>query len=86
MSQQVEISKSRVSWIDNAKAIIMLCVISGHVSGTLEGTYRLPTLNTFTLTLMPAFVMLSGYCNLHSMEKIDSINELKKRLVSFFLS
>ena len=63
----------------------MLCVISGHVSGTLEGTYRLPTLNTFTLTLMPAFVMLSGYCNLHSMEKIDGFNELKKMIGKLLL-
>lgn len=86
---QNNIIKPRTPWIDNCKAIVMLCVIIGHVSSLLEGSFRLPTGNTFVLTLMPAFVLLSGYCNLGSMKRIststDIFNYIKKLLVKLKL-
>lgn len=76
---------SRIAWIDNAKAIVMICVIIGHVSSSLVGTFSLPTGNTFVLTLMPLFVMLSGYVNYGAISRIKEYNELKIKVYQFLL-
>lgn len=66
---------SRLSWLDNAKMVAMLCVIAGHTGGWLGGwPYNIGGI--IVAFNMPLFVLLSGYTSLGGLLRSDSLKGL----------
>jgi fucose 4-O-acetylase-like acetyltransferase len=53
--------KVRISWIDNAKFIAILCVVIGHAFSLINGFRGYDEINLFIVIFnMPLFALLSG--------------------------
>ena len=70
--------QSREKWIDNAKGISMLCVILGHVSGGLKGSWNFQFVYGFHLVM---FFLLSGYTLKRKPLTVDYVNAKFSRLM-----
>ena len=70
--------QSREKWIDNAKGISMLCVILGHISGGLKGSWNFQFVYGFHLVM---FFLLSGYTLKRKPLTVDYVNAKFSRLM-----
>lgn len=68
-------NKTRIAWIDNAKAIAMFAVVLGHTSGQFytEATELNRIIVSFNMYL---FVMISAFCAYKSISKIKTWSDL----------
>ena len=83
----------RIAWLDNVKMFAMLCVIFGHVMTIVIKTNVYPSgkiIEHFIVAFnMPLFVIISGYSNLNTFNKIIEWRELiyfvKKSVIRILL-
>lgn len=88
MSFNIVSVNQRIAWIDNVKAIAIACVIFGHFNGLLfsHGRIGFDYINLLIVVFnMPLFVMMSGYCNYHSLKRIEDTSSLLVYLKKTFL-
>ena len=68
----------RIKWVDNAKGIVMLCIIIGHIGGGTYGKIDLSFVHVFHLT---TFFILSGYTLKIQKINTEYINKRFRRLM-----
>ena len=67
----------RISWIDDAKFIAILCVIIGHAFSLISGFRGYDEINLFIVAFnMPLFALLSGITSYKSLTKIMTFSDL----------
>ena len=80
MINKIDNHKSRLSWIDDIKAIAISLVIFGHALGYNLFSKDIPFLESFNSWIvsfnMPLFVIISGYTNCRSLKKISSFDDV----------
>lgn len=73
---------TRLSWIDDIKAIAISLVILGHALGYNLFSKDIPFLESFNSWIvsfnMPLFVIMSGFTNCRSFKKISSFDDVIK--------
>ena len=72
------IKSNRISWIDNAKFLAIICVIVGHSFSMIEGDFKgYDEFNLFIVAFnMPLFAMLSGVTSFKSLSRIQTFPDL----------
>lgn len=74
----------REKWVDSAKAIAIILVILGHLSGNLTGWFNLKFVYGFHLVI---FYIISGYFTTQRPLTVDFVNKKFRRLmVPYFLT
>ena len=70
---------NRVPYIDNARAFAILCVVLGHTISSvvsLRGDKLGLSLEHLIVVFdMPLFTIISGYCAVNSMKRINNFKE-----------
>lgn len=72
------IQSNRISWIDNAKFLAIMCVIVGHSFSMIKGEfYGYDEFNLFIVAFnMPLFALLSGVTSFKSLSRIQTFGDL----------
>ncbi len=78
------VENKRLKWIDNAKGIAMLLVITGHVSGELEGIWNFDFVGGIHLVM---FFLIAGYTMRKKKITSDFLNQKFARLmIPYFIT
>ncbi len=88
MSDNLNISKSRDVWFDNAKGFLMITVVVGHLITSVVNTYGFFSFlsNYIYLFHMPVFAFLSGYLMKGRVQRRDYASVINKTVVPYLVA